>query len=96
MLHAVKEVRYSAEVVTRLTFRQVIFHSSLSQLEHLADVLWEPLFAEGTLKSNPKANGRSVPVSETGDDGVRNVKAACIGKLTTAVPAKYLPQLQVS
>jgi cullin-associated NEDD8-dissociated protein 1 len=28
------------------------------------------------------------------DDSVRNVKAACIGKLTTTAPSKFLPQLQ--
>lgn len=32
--------------------------------------------------------------SSTTDDSVRNVKAACIGKLTTTAPAKFLPQLQ--
>lgn len=54
-----------------------------SQLEAIADSLWAPLFADES-------------EIESEDDGERNVKAACIGKLTTANPMKYLPQLQAS
>lgn len=32
--------------------------------------------------------------TSSGDNSVRNVKAACIGKLTTTAPSKFLPQLQ--
>jgi cullin-associated NEDD8-dissociated protein 1 len=32
--------------------------------------------------------------SDIAEDSVRNVKAACIGKLTTTAPHKFLPQLQ--
>jgi cullin-associated NEDD8-dissociated protein 1 len=32
--------------------------------------------------------------TDIGEDSVRNVKAACIGKLTTTAPNKFLPQLQ--
>lgn len=39
-----------------------------------------------------------VPLFENsqGDDATRNVAAACLGKLTTAAPSRYLPQLQGS
>lgn len=61
---------------------QVILHSSDAQLEQLTDTLWQPLFGDkGATASS--------------DDGIRNVKAACIGKLTVATPARFLPQLQV-
>lgn len=46
----------------------------------MADSLWPALISTET--------------STTGDEGVRNVKAACIGKLLTLAPARYLPQLQ--
>ncbi|KAL7418817.1 hypothetical protein Q5752_006501 [Cryptotrichosporon argae] len=63
--------------------KEVILHTSGSKLEVLADKLWAPLFAD------QEALG-----DDLGDDGIRNVKAACIGKLTTAAPGKFLPQLQ--
>jgi cullin-associated NEDD8-dissociated protein 1 len=72
-------------------------HSPAAQLETLADSLWKPLFADDA----PTTNGKNTtatkagPTGALGDDGVRNVKAACIGKLTTAAPARFLPQLQV-
>ncbi|WVQ93760.1 hypothetical protein IAU59_000837 [Kwoniella sp. CBS 9459] len=65
--------------------KEVILHSSSAQLEALADTLWKPLFADDVSKSGAE---------DIGDDGVRNVKAACIGKLTTTAPSKFLPQLQ--
>lgn len=77
----------------------MILHSPSEQLESLADSLWAPLFAED--KAIPQAapaasrSGAEAAAEELGDDGVRNVKAACIGKLTTTAPAKFLPQLQV-
>jgi cullin-associated NEDD8-dissociated protein 1 len=55
-------------------------HSSTGQLEKLADFFWEPLFAKASQD----------------DDGIRNIKAACIGKLTIADSARFVPQLQVS
>ena len=73
----------------------------------MAEALWKPLVTEdGSRSSRTKArssstaNGKSDARSgdgtdELGDEGVRNVKAACIGKLTTMAPAKFLPQLQV-
>ncbi|KIR30138.1 tip120-family protein [Cryptococcus deuterogattii LA55] len=67
--------------------KEVILHSPSSELESLADTLWAPLFSATDATSASKANS-------TGDDGIRNVIAACIGKLTTTVPAKFLPQLQ--
>ena len=74
-------------------YSQVILHSSSAQLEVLADSFWTPLFADDskkTSKTKTVAGGEDI-----GDDGIRNVKAACIGKLTTTAPAKFLPQLQV-
>jgi cullin-associated NEDD8-dissociated protein 1 len=53
------------------------------------------LFADdGAKQANGKSTNGQAGIA-TGDDGVRNVKAACIGKLTTTAPAKFLPQLQV-
>lgn len=46
----------------------------------MADSLWPALVSSDT--------------SEAADEGVRNVKAACIGKLLTLAPGRYLPQLQ--
>lgn len=60
-------------------------NSSTGQLEKLTDILWQPLFGTGV--SSPDT-------ITTGDDGIRNVKAACIGKLTVASPERFLPQLQ--
>ncbi|KAF5385600.1 hypothetical protein D9757_006791 [Collybiopsis confluens] len=47
------------------------------QLEGIADLLWVPLFEN----------------SENSEETTRNVAAACIGKLATTHPSKYLPQL---
>jgi cullin-associated NEDD8-dissociated protein 1 len=63
---------------------QVILHSSSAQLEALADHSWSPLFAQDSESAN----------SDISEDSVRNVKAACIGKLTTTAPQKFLPELQ--
>lgn len=82
MLHALKEV---------------ILHLPSEQLEKLADQLWNPLFDESDGAATGR-NKRAVPTvggADIGDDGIRNVKAACIGKLTMTAPGKYLPQLQV-
>lgn len=67
--------------------KEVILHSPSAQLESLADTLWAPLFSATDATPASKADS-------TGGDGIRNVIAACIGKLTTTVPAKFLPQLQ--
>ncbi|OWT40724.1 tip120-family protein [Cryptococcus neoformans Bt1] len=67
--------------------KEVILHSPSAQLESLADTLWAPLFSATDAIPASKADS-------TGGDGIRNVIAACIGKLTTTVPAKFLPQLQ--
>lgn len=63
----------------------MILHSPPAQLEVLADQLWQPLFSADMSTGTPTG---------TGDNSVRNVKAACIGKLTTTAPSKFLPQLQ--
>lgn len=80
--------------------KEVILHSPTEQLEGLADSLWAPLFAEDASSRQTAVSSSASPAeaaaAELGDDGVRNVKAACIGKLTTTAPAKFLPQLQVS
>jgi cullin-associated NEDD8-dissociated protein 1 len=43
-------------------------------------MLWKPLFDN----------------SEISDETTRNVAAACLGKLATTHPSRYLPQLHVS
>lgn len=63
------------------SLKEVIMHSSTGQLEKLADFFWKPLFGD---------------VGGQDDDGIRNIKAACIGKLTIADSARFIPQLQVS
>ncbi|KAF8525252.1 armadillo-type protein [Hysterangium stoloniferum] len=58
--------------------KEVVSNCSVAQLENVADALWVPLFKN----------------SENSDEATRNVAAACLGKLTTTNPSKYLPQLQ--
>ena len=83
-LHALKEVSQLTYSRYGLADDQVILHSSPAQLESLADHSWSPLFAQDS----------STAESDIGEDSVRNVKAACIGKLTTTAPQKFLPELQ--
>lgn len=59
---------------------QVVTHCSHGQLEGFAETLWTPLFDN----------------SENSEEITRNVAAACLGKLSTTNPSKYLPQLHVS
>ncbi|WRT63736.1 uncharacterized protein IL334_000659 [Kwoniella shivajii] len=84
----IKHIETASTEATRLLLlhglKEVILHSSSAQLELLADTLWKPLFADDV----------STKEGDIGDDGIRNVKAACIGKLTTTAPGKFLPQLQ--
>ncbi|WWC66659.1 uncharacterized protein I206_100563 [Kwoniella pini CBS 10737] len=84
----IKHIETVKSEATRLlllhSLKEVILHSSSAQLELLADSLWKPLFADDV----------STKEGEIGDDGIRNVKAACIGKLTTTAPGKFIPQLQ--
>ncbi|KAJ9101119.1 hypothetical protein QFC21_003337 [Naganishia friedmannii] len=78
----VKQVATASTPAGRLLFlhalREAIIHCDAAHIETFADTLWEPLLGED---------------SEGQDDGARNVKAACIGKLTTSRPSKYLPEL---
>ncbi|KAK7047997.1 Cullin-associated nedd8-dissociated protein 1 [Favolaschia claudopus] len=55
----------------------VVTHCSQGQLEGVADLLWVPLFEN----------------SENSEETTRNVAAACLGKLATTHPSRYLPQL---
>ncbi|KAJ3996104.1 armadillo-type protein [Lentinula boryana] len=57
--------------------KEVVTHCSRGQLEGVADILWVPLFEN----------------SENSEETTRNVAAACLGKLATTHPSKYLPQL---
>ncbi|KAF8737377.1 hypothetical protein AX14_012971 [Amanita brunnescens Koide BX004] len=57
--------------------KEVVTHCSQAQLENIADTLWVPLFEN----------------SESSEESSRNVAAACLGKLATTQPSKYLPQL---
>lgn len=59
--------------------KEVVTHTSTSHLENLAETLWVPLFEN----------------SENADETSRGVAAACIGKLITTHPARYLPQVHV-
>ena len=59
--------------------KEVVTHSSHGQLENVADQLWIPLLQN----------------SENSEETTRNVAAACLGKLTTTHPSRYLPQLHV-
>lgn len=60
--------------------KEVVTHCSHGQLENVADMLWTPLFQN----------------SEESEEITRNVAAACLGKLATTAPQRYLPQLHVS
>ncbi|KAK0446544.1 armadillo-type protein [Desarmillaria tabescens] len=57
--------------------KEVVTHSSQSQLESVSDLLWVPLFEN----------------SENSEETTRNVAAACLGKLAITHPSRYLPQL---
>ncbi|KAF8060828.1 armadillo-type protein [Lyophyllum atratum] len=57
--------------------KEVVTHCSHGQLENVADMLWVPLFEN----------------SENSEETTRNVAAACLGKLATTHPSRYLPQL---
>lgn len=79
-LHAAKEVTRSVLFMASDTqYLQVVTHCSQGQLESVADLLWAPLFQN----------------SENTEETTRNVAAACLGKLATTHPSKYLPQLHV-
>ncbi|KAI6021197.1 armadillo-type protein [Pisolithus marmoratus] len=58
--------------------KEVVTHCSHGQLEPVADHLWTPLFNNSTSDA---------------EESTRNVAAACLGKLTTMEPGRYLPQL---
>lgn len=81
----VRDIESATDEPSRLlllyALKEVIMHSNTGQLEKLADFFWKPLFGD---------------VGGQDDDGIRNIKAACIGKLTIADPARFIPQLQVS
>ena len=59
--------------------KEVVIHSSQSQLEGVSDLLWVPLFEN----------------SENSEETTRNVAADCLGKLAITHPSRYLPQLHV-
>jgi cullin-associated NEDD8-dissociated protein 1 len=59
--------------------KEVVTHTSTNHLESLAETLWSPLFQN----------------SENADESSRGVAAACIGKLITTHPTRYLPQVHV-
>lgn len=82
-LHSLKEVGVSGDfscIRDLITSPQVVTHCSHGQLEGSAETLWTPLFDN----------------SENSEEITRNVAAACLGKLSTTNPSKYLPQLHVS
>ena len=61
------------------TVHQAVTHCSQGQLEGVADLLWGPLFEN----------------SQNAEETTRNVAAACLGKLATIAPSRYLPELHV-
>lgn len=82
-LHALKEVVLYNDAIlyaTYIFFSKVVTNCSHGQLEGVADLLWVPLFEN----------------SDNSEETTRNVAAACLGKLTTTHPSRYLPQLHVS
>lgn len=60
--------------------KEVATHTSAGQLEQYAETLWGPLFVS----------------SEVADESSQNAAAACIGKLITTNPLRYLMQVHVS
>ena len=58
---------------------KVVSNCPLAHLESVAEAIWVPLFQN----------------SANTDESTRNVGAACLGKLATTNPSRYLPQLQV-
>ncbi|KAF9074038.1 armadillo-type protein [Rhodocollybia butyracea] len=75
----VKMVQSDAKkrLLSLYALKEVVTHCSTGQLEGVADMLWVPLFEN----------------SENSEETTRNVAAACLGKLATTHPSKYLPQL---
>lgn len=65
---------------SRSIHRQVVSNCLPGQLEGVAETIWVPLFQD----------------SANSEESTRNVAAACLGKLTTTNPSRYLPQLQVA
>ncbi|KIJ68853.1 hypothetical protein HYDPIDRAFT_82664 [Hydnomerulius pinastri MD-312] len=68
----------SKRLLSLHALKEVVTHCSHGQLEPVADLLWAPLFHNSTSDS---------------EESTRNVAAACLGKLTTTQPSRYLPQL---
>ncbi|KAL5534786.1 hypothetical protein ACEPAG_1250 [Sanghuangporus baumii] len=58
--------------------KEVVSHCPNGLLESVAETIWVPLFQD----------------SANSEESTRNVAAACLGKLTTTNPSRYLPQLQ--
>ncbi|KAF8303097.1 TIP120-domain-containing protein [Clavulina sp. PMI_390] len=77
----VKQISSSDEnrLLSLHALKEVVTYCSSAQLEGVADTLWPPLF------ENP----------DNTQESTRNVSAACLGRLTTANPARYLPLLHV-
>ncbi|KAL4071187.1 armadillo-type protein [Scleroderma yunnanense] len=68
----------SKRLLSLHALKEVVTHGSHGQLEPVADQLWIPLFRNSTSDA---------------EESTRNVAAACLGKLTTTQPSRYLPQL---
>ncbi|KAI6094438.1 armadillo-type protein [Pisolithus croceorrhizus] len=68
----------SKRLLSLHSLKEVVTHCSRGQLEPVADHLWTPLFNNSTSDA---------------EESTRNVAAACLGKLTTMEPGRYLPQL---
>ncbi|KAF9235878.1 armadillo-type protein [Melanogaster broomeanus] len=68
----------SKRLLSLHALKEVVTHCSHGQLEPVTDLIWTPLFHNSTSDS---------------EESTRNVAAACLGKLTTTHPSRYLPQL---
>ncbi|KAG9310349.1 armadillo-type protein [Chiua virens] len=68
----------SKRLLSLHALKEVVTNGSHGQLEPIADAIWTPLFHNSTLDS---------------EESTRNVATACLGKLTTTQPSRYLPQL---
>ncbi|KAG8898086.1 hypothetical protein FRB99_007676, partial [Tulasnella sp. 403] len=82
-LHALREVNRTCSGALERAWLtasvfQVVSHCQRQHLETVASALWVPLFE----------------MSDTAEETTRNLAAACLGRLTTANPSSYLPELR--
>lgn len=79
LLDGIKDSNTGTSLLYLHAIRETVTHSTMDQIEAIADALWEPLLID-------------TPDSLQ-DDGTRNVKAAVLGKLSLTKPNKFIPEL---